>query len=165
MLGSAQLRLEHGGAVWLASGDYKVEPLNRADRAAGVELPPTQMVLDVKDKADLKRALVICPPSAVARPRMRRFGDAQTGFASGWMQLRGAHRRGGYDRGFVLSDHADWPGLTSAIGASGAGRIIVTHGSVPLTVRYLTGQGLQAEGFGGGVAAGGVRQSLLGPHR
>jgi putative mRNA 3-end processing factor len=113
-----------------------------------VELPPTQMVVDVKDKADLKRALVICPPSAAASPWMRRFGaDAQTAFASGWMQLRGARRRGGYDRGFVLSDHADWPGLLSAIGATGAQRIIVTHGSVPVMVRYLTEQGLQAEGF------------------
>jgi len=232
VLGSAQVRLEHAGAVWVASGDYKVapdktctafepvkcdvfitestfglpiyrwcpddeifadingwwgrnvvagrasvltcysfgkaqrvlsgvdpsigpiivhgavEPLNRAYRAAGVELPPTQMVVDVKDKADLKRALVICPPSAAASPWMRRFGaDAQTAFASGWMQLRGARRRGGYDRGFVLSDHADWPGLLGAIGATGAQRIIVTHGSVPVMVRYLTEQGLQAEGF------------------
>lgn len=78
-----------------------VEPLNRAYRAAGVELPATRMVVDVKDKADLRRALVICPPSAAASPWMRRFGDAQTAFASGWMQLRGARRRGGYDRGFV----------------------------------------------------------------
>ena len=50
-------------------------------------------------------------------------------------------------RGFVLSDHADWPGLMSAIGATGAQRIIVTHGSVPVMVRYLTEQGLQAEAF------------------
>ena len=105
------------------------------------------MVIDVKDKADLKRALVICPPSAAASPWMRRFGDAQTAFASGWMQLRGARRRGGYDRGFVLSDHADWPGLMGAIAATGAQRIIVTHGSVPVMVRYLGEQGLQAEAF------------------
>jgi putative mRNA 3-end processing factor len=124
-----------------------VEPLNRAYRAAGVELPATEMVVDVKDKSDLKRALVICPPSAAASPWMRRFGDAQTAFASGWMQLRGARRRGGYDRGFVLSDHADWPGLLGAIGATGAQRVIVTHGSVPVMVRYLSEQGLRAEGF------------------
>jgi putative mRNA 3-end processing factor len=124
-----------------------VEPLNRAYRAAGVELPHTRMVFDIKDKADLKRALVICPPSAAASPWMRRFGDAQTAFASGWMQLRGARRRGGYDRGFVLSDHADWPGLMGAIAATGAQRIIVTHGSVPVMVRYLGEQGWQAEAF------------------
>jgi len=231
VLGSAQVRLEHGGQVWVASGDYKVapdrtcapfepvkcdvfitestfglpiyrwcpddeifadingwwgrnvlagrasvltcysfgkaqrilsgvdpsigpiivhgavEPLNRAYRAAGVELPPTRMVTEIKDRADLKRALVICPPSAAASPWMRRFGDASTAFASGWMQLRGARRRGGWDRGFVLSDHADWPGLMSAIGATGAKRIIVTHGSVPVMVRYLAEQGLQAGSF------------------
>ncbi|HSV35192.1 MAG TPA: ligase-associated DNA damage response exonuclease [Ramlibacter sp.] len=124
-----------------------VEPLNRAYRAAGVHLPRTLMVPEVKDKADLRRALVICPPSAASSPWIRRFGDAQTAFASGWMQLRGARRRGGYDRGFVLSDHADWPGLMGAIGATGAQRIIVTHGSVPVMVRYLTGQGLRAESF------------------
>jgi hypothetical protein len=78
---------------------------------------------------------------------MRRFGDAQTAFASGWMQVRGNRRRGGYDRGFVLSDHADWPGLMGAIGATGAQRVIVTHGSVPVMVRYLREQGLQAEAF------------------
>jgi len=231
VLGSSQVRLEHGGRVWVASGDYKVapdrtctpfepvkcdvfitestfglpiyrwcpddelfadingwwarnvvagrasvltcysfgkaqrilsgvdpsigpivvhgavEPLNRAYRAAGVDLPQTCMVTGVKDRADLKRALVVCPPSAAASPWMRRFGDASTAFASGWMQLRGARRRGGWDRGFVLSDHADWPGLMSAIGATGAGRVIVTHGSVPVMVRYLTEQGLQAEAF------------------
>ena len=63
------------------------------------------------------------------------------------MQLRGARRRGGYDRGFVLSDHADWPGLMGAIRATGAQRVIVTHGSVAVMVRYLGGLGLQAQAF------------------
>jgi putative mRNA 3-end processing factor len=78
---------------------------------------------------------------------MRRFGDHQTAFASGWMQVRGNRRRGGYDRGFVLSDHADWPGLMSAIEATGAQRVIVTHGSVPVMVRHLRERGLRAEAF------------------
>ena len=80
-------------------------------------------------------------------PWIKRFGDFSDAFASGWMQLRGARRRGAYDKGFVVSDHADWPGLMSAIGATGANRVIVTHGSVPVLVRYLTDQGLQAEAF------------------
>jgi putative mRNA 3-end processing factor len=125
-----------------------VEPLNRAYREAGVALPQTRLVSEVTDRADLRRALVVCPPSAIASTWMRRFGaDAQTAFASGWMQLRGARRRGGYDRGFVLSDHADWPGLMKAIGETGAQRVIVTHGSVPVMVRYLSEQGLEAESF------------------
>jgi len=124
-----------------------VQTLNSAYRAAGVDLPATLTVDEVSDPADFKRALVLCPPSAAGGPWAKRFGDFSDAFASGWMQLRGARRRGGYDKGFVLSDHADWPGLMGAIGATGAQRVIVTHGSVPVLVRYLTEQGLQAEAF------------------
>jgi putative mRNA 3-end processing factor len=124
-----------------------VEPLNRAYRAAGVGLPATRRLEDVADRADLRGALVLCPPSAVGSAWMRRFGESRTAFASGWMQLRGARRRAGYDRGFVLSDHADWPGLLSAIRATGAPRIIVTHGSSAALVRHLGEQGLQAGAF------------------
>ena len=124
-----------------------VQALNTAYRDAGVKLPETLLISDVKDPADFKRALVLCPPGAGGGPWIKRFGDFSNAFASGWMQLRGARRRGGYDKGFVLSDHADWPGLMGAIGATGANRVIVTHGSVPVLVRYLTGQGLQAEAF------------------
>jgi putative mRNA 3-end processing factor len=124
-----------------------VEPLNRAYRASGVALPPTRLVVDVADKTELKRALVLAPPSAQATPWLKRFGDYSDAFASGWMQLRGARRRRALDRGFVLSDHADWPGLNATIGATGAGRVIVTHGQVPVMVRWLREQGLDAEAF------------------
>ena len=260
VLGSAQVRLQHGGQTWVASGDYKVAPdatcapfeavrcdvfitestfglplyrwrpdaevfaeinawwaanaavgrasvlmcysfgkaqrilsgvdasiapivvhsaiqtLNTAYRLAGVNLPNTKLVSDVTDPADFKRALVLCPPSAAVRragpprastaplggseahevasvganysgPWIKRFGDFSDAFASGWMQLRGARRRGSYDKGFVLSDHADWPGLIGAIGATGAKRVIVTHGSIPVMVRYLSEQGLEAGAF------------------
>jgi putative mRNA 3-end processing factor len=231
VLGSAQVRLQHGGQTWVASGDYKVAPdatcapfeavrcdvfitestfglplyrwrpdaevfaeinawwaanaalgrasvlmcysfgkaqrilsgvdasiapivvhsaiqtLNTAYRLAGVNLPDTKLVSEVIDPADLKRALVLCPPSAAGGPWIKRFGDFSDAFASGWMQLRGARRRGSYDKGFVLSDHADWPGLMGAIGATGASRVIVTHGSIPVMVRYLSEQGLEAGAF------------------
>ena len=124
-----------------------VEPLNRAYRAAGVALPETLRVTDVADKATLKRALVIAPPSVQNSTWVRRFGDPSDAFASGWMQLRGARRRRGVDRGFVLSDHADWPGLQRAIAASGAERVIVTHGYEAVMVRWLQQQGLQAGSF------------------
>jgi putative mRNA 3-end processing factor len=123
-----------------------VEPLSRAYRAEGVPLPPTVMVTDI-DKAALRRALVIAPPSAAGSTWMRRFGDYSDAFASGWMLLRGARRRRSVDRGFVLSDHADWPGLMTAIRATEAERIIVTHGSIPVMVRWLCQQGLDAAGF------------------
>ncbi|MBI5271210.1 MAG: ligase-associated DNA damage response exonuclease [Burkholderiales bacterium] len=123
-----------------------VEPLNRAYRDAGVALPPTHRV-DELDKAALSRALVVAPPSAQGSAWARRFGDASDAFASGWMQLRGARRRRAVDRGFVLSDHADWPGLQQAIRATGATRVIVTHGYEAVMVRWLAEQGLQAEAF------------------
>ena len=232
VLGSAQVRLEHGGRVWVASGDYKtepdgtcppfepvacdtfitestfglpiyrwptqavlfaeinawwrrnadegrasvllcyafgkaqrilhgvdpsigpivvhgaVEPLNAVYRAAGVALPPTFRVSDPEvNPKMLKRALVLAPPSAQGTPWMRRFGAYSDAFASGWMQLRGTRRRRGVDRGFVMSDHADWPGLQKAIAGTGAERIFVTHGSVAVLVRWLTDNGLEAQGF------------------
>lgn len=124
-----------------------VEPLNRAYREAGVALPATTPVTEVTDKNAFQRALVLAPPSAAGSSWMRRFGDYSDAFASGWMLLRGAKRRRALDRGFVLSDHADWPGLNSAIAASGAQRIIVTHGQVPTMVRWLNEKGLAAEAF------------------
>ena len=124
-----------------------VEPLNRAYREAGIVLPPTQYVGDVQDHAMFRKSLVLAPPSAEGTAWMRRFGDYASGFASGWMQLRGTRRRRGVDRGFVLSDHADWPGLLSAIHATGAQRVIVTHGQVHPLVRWLCEQGLDAQSF------------------
>jgi putative mRNA 3-end processing factor len=124
-----------------------VEPLNRAYREAGVALPPTTLVSEVTDKSLFKRGLVLAPPSAAGSAWMKRFGEYSDAFASGWMQLRGARRRRALDRGFVLSDHADWPGLHAAIAATGAGRVIVTHGQVPVMVRWLCENGLDAEAF------------------
>ena len=124
-----------------------VEPLNQAYRAAGVALPETQLAVDVTDRASFKRALVIAPPSVQGSPWLQRIGDYSDAFASGWMQLRGARRRRSVDRGFVLSDHADWPGLQRAIAATGAERVIVTHGYEAVMVRWLAEQGLQAASF------------------
>ena len=123
-----------------------VEPLNAAYRAAGVALPATQRVPEMSVQ-DLKRALVIAPPSVSGSPWLRRLGDHGDAFASGWMALRGTRRRRGVDRGFVLSDHADWPGLNMAIAATGAERVIVTHGYEAVMVRWLQQQGRDAGAF------------------
>jgi putative mRNA 3-end processing factor len=124
-----------------------VEPLNQAYRAQGVALPDTLPLDAVADPALLKRALVVAPPAVHGSAWTRRLGEHGDAFASGWMQLRGARRRQGVDRGFVLSDHADWPGLHSAIAATGAERVIVTHGYEAVMVRWLQQQGLQAGSF------------------
>jgi putative mRNA 3-end processing factor len=123
-----------------------VEALNDAYRAAGVALPTTRGLDDVP-KDELKRAIAIAPPAVQGSAWARKLGEHSDAFASGWMQLRGARRRQGVDRGFVLSDHADWPGLQRAIAATGAERVIVTHGYEAVMVRWLQQQGLQAGSF------------------
>jgi putative mRNA 3-end processing factor len=125
-----------------------VDAVNAAYRAAGVALPPTRRLAEVQDRALLRRALVVAPPGARQGAWASALGERSEAFASGWMHLRGARRRQGLDRGFALSDHADWPGLQRAIAASGAERIIVTHGQEAVMVRWLQQQGLQAGSFG-----------------
>lgn len=122
-----------------------VERLNEAYRAAGVTLPQTANPAQAPRGTDWSQALVVAPPSANGTPWLRRFGDLSTAFASGWMLVRGARRRRSVDRGFALSDHADWPGLAEAIRATGAERVLPTHGSTRAMVRRLREQGLEAE--------------------
>jgi putative mRNA 3-end processing factor len=122
-----------------------VEALNRAYREAGVTLPATSLVTDLPKDFDLTRALVVAPPSAAGSPWLKRFGEHADAFASGWMAVRGARKQRGVDRGFVISDHADWPSLLTAVGESGASRVLVTHGSVPVMVRHLREIGLEAD--------------------
>jgi putative mRNA 3-end processing factor len=235
VLGSAQIRVAHRGAVWVASGDYKleddgvaapfepqrchvfitestfglpiyrwrpqeehyaaidawrrdnaaagrasvlyayalgkaqrvlahvdpsvgpivchgaVEAINALYRAAGVALPPTRLAQDPRtairgeNKRDFARALILAPPSAMASPWLKRFGDYSDALASGFMQVRGNRRRRGLDRGFALSDHADWPGLLAAIEATGAERVLATHGAVGPLTRYLREKGFDAQ--------------------
>ena len=228
VLGSAQVRIEHGGETWVVSGDYKRDPdptcapfevlpcdvfiseatfalpvyrwtpsaavaaeihawwlanrerglasvlfayalgkaqrvlaelaaltdepvyvhgavgtLVEAYREAGVKMLPT-LAPEATRRADYAGALVLAPPSASGSPWMRRFGEAATGFCSGWMRVRGDRRRRGYDRGFVLSDHADWPSLLRTFRETGARRILLTHGHTETMCRYLREQGVDA---------------------
>jgi putative mRNA 3-end processing factor len=124
-----------------------VEPLNQAYREAGVALPATRTLDDAVTRADLRQALVVAPPSGQSNAWLTRLGEHSDAFASGWMQLRGTRRRRGLDRGFVISDHADWPGLMQAIAATGCERVIVTHGYEAVMVRHLQGLGLAAGSF------------------
>ena len=122
-----------------------VEATNEVMRAQGIRLPDTQRVTpDTKGK-DHPGALVIAPPSALNAAWAKRFGARETGFASGWMALRGIRRRRAGDRGFVISDHADWPGLLDAITATEAENIYVTHGYTDIFTRYLNDSGWNAQ--------------------
>jgi putative mRNA 3-end processing factor len=118
-------------------------------RQQGIQMLPTVAVSETNRRADFGGELVIAPPSAHRSPWMKRFRRPQTAFASGWMQVRGARRRRGYERGFVISDHADWDGLIRTVRDSGARRVYVTHGRNDVLVRYLRKElGLHAEPLG-----------------
>ena len=223
MLGSAQIRLEHGGEIWVISGDYKLAPdptcapfepirchtfvtestfglpifrwgesadtiaqihdwwrenrearrasilfaypigkaqrilsaldptagplvffegverMSAVYRAAGVALPQSA------ETKDFSQALIIGSANLLGSRWARRFGASPSlAFASGWMRIRGARRRRSLDRGFVMSDHADWPALHQAIAATGAETVWVTHGYIGPLVRWLNEHGKQA---------------------
>ncbi len=114
--------------------------------AAGIALPPVRYAESESAKATRGQALVVAPPSGAGMSGwLRKFGDVSEAFASGWMQVRGARRRRAVDRGFVLSDHADWDGLFAAIAASGAQRVDVTHGYTAVLSRRLRELGFASE--------------------
>jgi putative mRNA 3-end processing factor len=232
ILGAAQVRVEHRGEVWVASGDYKRDPdstcepfdpqrchtfiteatfalpvfrwdpvdqcageivswwdetaaagrpavlfayaLGKAQRVlaelalrtdrrvyvhgslddmidiyrqVGVSLPPTLRATNEARGRSFAGELIVAPLSARGSVWMRRFGDHSSAFASGWMRIRGARRRRAYDRGFALSDHADWDALLATIDETAAERVFVTHGYTAPLAAYLTARGLDARAW------------------
>ena len=123
-----------------------VERMTGVYRRGGIELPPTRYAGSAGTPADATGAIVIAPPYADASLWSRRFGNHATGFASGWMMVRGARKQRSVDRGFALSDHVDWLSLLAAIAATGAGEVWVTHGYTGPVVRWLREQGMDAKG-------------------
>lgn len=145
-LGKAQrllngLRHDAAGPVYTHGA---VERLNADYRESGVALLHSERASSLPRNHDWSGALIIAPPSAAGSLWLRRFGAASTAFASGWMSIRGMRRRRTVDRGFVLSDHADWPSLIGTIRATGAERVLATHGSRESLVRWLTEHGVEA---------------------
>ncbi|WKN30912.1 ligase-associated DNA damage response exonuclease [Porifericola rhodea] len=97
------------------------------------------------DKDTISKALVIAPPSATSSTWARKLRPFSTGIASGWMQIRGMKRRRAADRGFVVSDHADWNDLNKAVGATEAENVYVTHGYTSVFSRWLREKGIAAQ--------------------
>ena len=116
-------------------------------RDAGIPMLDTRKVADEARGADFAGELVIAPPSAAGSAWVRRFRRAQQGFASCWMRIRGNRRRRNLDRGFVVSDHADWPALLRTVHETGARRVIATHGDTDALVRVLRDSGVDAGVF------------------
>ncbi len=121
-----------------------VENINNCYRLSGINLPETTYLGNIKDKDIPKEAIIIAPPSGDNPGWMKKFENVSRAFASGWMQVRGARRRRSMDRGFVLSDHADWNGLINTIKETGAENIFVTHGYTSVFVRWLKENGWNA---------------------
>jgi putative mRNA 3-end processing factor len=116
-------------------------------RQSGVSLPAADHASDENAKKHRGKAIVLAPQSAMNTTWIRKFAPVSDGIASGWMQVRGFRRRRSADRGFVLSDHVDWPGLMHTIEETGAQRVIATHGYTGPVVRYLTERGMEAAAF------------------
>ncbi len=119
-----------------------VDEMNLAHKEAGIVLPQTTRVNNDIPAQRYRGALVIAPSSADQTPWMKKLEPYATAAASGWMALRGARRWQAAERGFVLSDHADWRELNTAVKATGAEHIIVTHGYTHVFAKWLTEQGL-----------------------
>ncbi len=120
-------------------------PLTDLYKEHEIELGETIPVSSLERSHDFKGKMIFAPPSAHRSPWMKRFKGAGTGFASGWMQTRANKRRRGYDRGFVVSDHADFWGLVKTIRQTKAKRVLVTHGYSETLACYLCEQGINAE--------------------
>jgi putative mRNA 3-end processing factor len=120
-----------------------VDAFVRIYRDLGVDLPVVEKA-DPKLDQDYAGAIILAPPAVEDSNWTRSFRQAKRGFASGWMAIRGARRRKNLDRGFVLSDHADWKGLIEVIKGTGAEEVLMTHGNGDALVRYLSEQGLKA---------------------
>lgn len=116
-------------------------------RSQGIKMLPTKLVADAEKNYNFKGDLILAPPSAHRSAWMRRFKDPQTAFASGWMQIRGARRRRGYEKGFILSDHADWNELVQTVEETGAETVFLTHGKTDVLDRYLTEKGIKVRLF------------------
>lgn len=235
VLGSAQIRIEHGGQVWVVSGDYKRDPdpscepfepvacdvfvtecsfaapqyvwpepseivqrildwwdqcrsearcallctyaLGKSQRVlaelaarrnttaylhrnlvpmvklyrqAGVRMLETEPVDEQVRFKDWAGQLVLAPPGVAGTPWIKRFEPCSLAFASGWMGIDGGKRSGSreWEKGFVLSDHADWEAILKTIEQTGARRVLAMHGHTGSLIDELHRRGIQAEQFG-----------------
>ena len=123
------------GAVW---------NVHQALVSAGHVLPAAIRIIADTPREELKNAIVIAPPGADGTAWMKRFAHYKTAICSGWMQVRGNVRRRNADAGFAISDHADWNGLLEAVSATGAQRVLATHGFQSAFSRFLSEKGIEA---------------------
>lgn len=121
-----------------------IENMNEVIRTMGVNLPETHRITPETTTEELKNSLVIAAPGAIGSNWTKRLQPFEVGICSGWMGIRGARKRQTVDRGFILSDHADWNGLNDAIASSGAEKVICTHGYTTIFSNWLNEKGIDA---------------------
>ena len=119
-------------------------PMLEAYRERGIAMLPTRPLIEKPRGTSFAGELVLAPLSARGTPWMRRLGDISDAFVSGLMRVRGVRRQRAFDRGFVLSDHADWPALLQTVTDTGAARVLATHGHAEPLARFLKSNGLQS---------------------
>jgi putative mRNA 3-end processing factor len=120
-----------------------MEKITRYYQSRGIDLGDVELVRGAK-KAELAGTITICPPSAMGDLWSRRFPDPVAAFASGWMRVRARARQRGITLPLVISDHADWDGLTTTIASIGATEVWVTHGQEDALVHWSRARGLKA---------------------
>ncbi|MGH9371921.1 MAG: ligase-associated DNA damage response exonuclease [Vicinamibacterales bacterium] len=120
-------------------------PMIEAYRDEGIVLLPVESATEQPRGTSFAGELVLAPLPARGTPWMRRLGAHSDAFASGLMRVRGVRRQRAFDRGFVLSDHADWPALLQTIEDTGARRVLATHGHAEALARYVSEQGREAD--------------------
>ncbi|MFN7840206.1 MAG: ligase-associated DNA damage response exonuclease [Pirellula sp.] len=115
-----------------------------AYREAGVQLPKTKLISQATKDVDFSHAMVLAVPSVHGTSWINRFRNRSTAMVSGWMQIRGNRRRRSTDRGFVLSDHADWDALIKTVQEVAPEEVWVTHGFADVFSRHLRDLGWNA---------------------
>jgi putative mRNA 3-end processing factor len=120
-----------------------MEKITRYYESRGIDLGRIELARGAT-KAELAGSITLCPPSTLKEVWSRRFPDPVTCFASGWMRVRARARQHLVELPLVISDHADWDGLTATISATGASDIWVTHGQEEALVHWSLSQGLRA---------------------
>lgn len=121
-----------------------IEKLTEFYASEGVDFGDIRKVAAV-DRAGLGGEIVICPPGALHDPWSAKFPDPVAAFASGWMRVRARARQRGVELPLVISDHADWDGLTATIRETGCSEVLVTHGESDALVHWAKSQGLSAK--------------------
>ena len=122
-----------------------INNLNQAISKSGIVLPKSKLITSDFNKKDIQNKILILPPALLGSKLLKKIPNAATAICSGWMQIRGNRRWKGVDAGFAVSDHADWNGLLSAVKATEAEKVYVTHGSQAVFSKYLNEIGIESQ--------------------